>query len=146
MTVFDIRPFHGVGPLELGMQPEDVHRVLGEPRSVSRSRQGERSDNYPHLTASYAKGTDKLVELGIGSQVDVRFQGVSLFSDPRALDVLVAADGGPLESVGFIVFPSIGVVLADFDSDQDSDRVVGVFEKGRWDAASNMTPFQRGTQ
>lgn len=142
MTVFDLRPFHGVGPLVLGMLPEDVHRILGQPRSVSRSCQGERSENYAHLTASYAKGTDKLIELGMGSQVDVQFQGVSLFSDPRALDVLIAADGGPLESVGFIVFPSIGIVLADFDGDQDSDRVVGVFEKGRWDAMSNMTPYR----
>lgn len=141
MTAFDIRPFLGVGPLVLGMSPGDVHRILGEPRSVSKSRIGERSDSYPHLTASYAKDTEKLVEVGIGLQVDVQFQGVSLFSDPGALDVLMAANGGPLESVGFIVFPSIGVALGDFDSDQESDRVVSIFQRGRWDAMKGMEPY-----
>lgn len=124
------------------MLPDEVHRILGEPRSVSRSRQGERSDSYPHLTASYARGTDELGELGISSQVDVQFQGVSLFSDPKALDVLIAADGGPLESVGAI-FPFIGVVLGDFDSDQESDRVVSIFQRGRWDAVTGLNPYTR---
>lgn len=141
MTAFNIRPFLGIGPLVLGMLPGDVHRILGEPRSASKSRSGERSDSYAHLTASYAKDTEKLVELGMGSQFDVQFQGVSLFSDPRALDVLFAADSGALESAGFIVFPSIGVALGDFDSDQESDRVVSIFQRGRWDAMKGMKPY-----
>lgn len=142
--IFDVRPYEGVGPLVLGMSPEDARAVVGEPLR-SAIKEGERVETYRDFTLSYSADR-RLVEASLSAPVDVRFQGVSLFSDPGALDVLIAADGGPLESVGFIVFPSIGVVLADFESDQDSDRVVGVFEKGRWDAVSHMTPFRRGAQ
>jgi hypothetical protein len=142
--VFDVRPYEGVGPLVLGMSPEDARAVVGAPLR-SAIKEGERVETYRAFTVVYS-ADNRLVEASFSAPADVRFRGLSLFSDPRALDVLVAADGGPLESVGFIVFPSIGIVLADFDSDQDSDRVVGVFEKGRWDAVSNMTQFRRSAQ
>lgn len=142
--VFDVRPYEGVGPLVLGMSPENARAVVGEPLR-SAIKEGERVETYRDFTLAYSADS-RLVEVSFSAPADVRFHDLSLFSDPGALDVLVAVDGGPLESVGFIIFPSIGIVLADFDSDQNSDRVVGVFEKGRWDAASNMTPFRRSTQ
>lgn len=143
MSIYDIRPYESAGPLVLGMRPEEVHTILGKPRNSSKSRRGERSDTYPQLTATYDKDSERLIELGIGVQVDVRFRGIQLFTDPTALDFLVAADGAPLEAVGFILFPSLGIVLGDFDSDQENERVVSIFGRGRWDDVSDMTPYRR---
>ena len=63
MTIYEIRPSVGAGPLTLGMFPADVHSLLGQPRTTSKSFIGERSDSYPQLTVSYEKGTDALGKL-----------------------------------------------------------------------------------
>lgn len=138
MTVFDIRSYEGVGPLAFGMSPTEVHAILGQPRTTTKNFLRERSDLYPHLTIGYAKDTDALIEVGMSSQVDVRFQGVSLFSAKDALTSLIAADGAPLEGHGSIIFLALGIAVIDFDSDQESDRVVSIFQRGRWDAMKNL--------
>ena|SRR6478752_6933048 len=143
MTVFDIRPYDGSGPLRLGMSPSEVHAAIGEqPRNTLFNDKGERDEDYPVLSACYSAGEDKLVEFAHTSAVDVRFQGVSLFTTPNAVDLLVAADGAPLEGLGFVVFPNLGIALADFDSDRESDRVVQVFERGRWESIAHLKPYR----
>jgi len=80
MTVFDIRPHDGSGPLRLGMSPSEVHAAIGEqPRSTLFNDKGERDEDYPALSACYSAGEDKLVELALTSAFDARFQCVSLF-------------------------------------------------------------------
>lgn len=142
MTAFDIRPYDGAGPLVLGMSPAEVHASLGQqPRNTAWTKEGERDEDYPALSACYSKATDTLVEFALTSRLDVRFQGVNLFTTPAALGVLAAADGGPLEGLGSIVFPALGIAVIDFDSDQESDRVVSIFQRGRWDAIKHLKPY-----
>lgn len=142
MTAFDIRPYDGAGPLVFGMSPAEVHASLGEqPRNTAWTKEGERDEDYPALSACYTKGTDALVEFALTSTLDVRFQGVSLFTAPNAVEILAAADGAPLEGLGSIVFLALGIAVIDFDSDQESDRVVQVFQRGRWDAIKHLKPY-----
>lgn len=143
MTLFDIRPYDGSGPLRLGMSPNEVHAAIGErPRNTLFNDKGERDEDYPALSACYSVGEDKLVEFALTSALDARFQGVSLFTAPNAVEILVAADGAPLKGFGFIVFPNLGIALADFDSDQESGRIVQVFERGRWDSIMHLKPYR----
>lgn len=143
--MFDVRPYEGVGPLVLGMSPDEVHAVLGAPVRSAIS-EGARNETYHHLSMAYSAGNEQLIEVAFGSRLDVQFQGVSLFTAPRAVDVLVAADGAPLEGLGFLVFLNLGIALADFDSDQENDRAVQVFQRGRWDAIRSLKPYIPATQ
>ncbi|HWU52610.1 MAG TPA: hypothetical protein VN153_07310 [Tahibacter sp.] len=137
--IFDVRPYEGVGPLVLGMSPEDVHAVMGTPlRSAVRG--GERIETYRDFTLAYS-AANRLIEAVFSSSVDVRFENANLFTTPDALTRLVAADGAPLEGLGSIVFPALGVAVVDFDSDQESDRAVQAFERGRWDSITHLKPY-----
>lgn len=140
MTVFDIRPYEGVGPLVLGMSPDEVHGVLGAPVRSATS-EGARNETYPHLSIAYSAGKEQLIELGFGSRLDVSFQGESLFTAANSVELLSAADGAPLEGLGFLVFLNLGIALADFDSDQENDRAVQVFQRGRWDSIKSLKPY-----
>ena len=142
MIVYDIRPYEGAGPLAFGMSPAQVHDVIGEqPHSIGVTKKGERDEDYPSLSACYAKDSDVLVWLALTSALDVRFQGMNLFTAPDAVARLAEADGAALTGLGFIVFKNLGIALADFDSDQESDRIVQLFQRGRWDGIKSLVPF-----
>jgi hypothetical protein len=121
------------------MSPEGVHAVLGAPLR-SAVREGERVETYRDFTLAYS-AANRLIEAAFSSPADVRFEDANLFTSPDALARLVAADGAPLEGLGSIVFPALGVAVVDFDSDQESDRAVQVFERGRWDSITHLKPY-----
>lgn len=141
MATFEIVPFVGAEPLRFGMTPGDAHALLGEPRSSSLNRRGELDEDYPELSTGYSKADGTLVELGFVSLASVVFRGIDVFNDAQALSVLTRADGGPLEGLDFIVFPSLGIALADFFSEQESDRAITVFARGRWTDLKGFKPF-----
>lgn len=136
--IFDVRPYEGVGPLLLGMSPEDVHAVIGAPLR-SAVREGEYVETYRNFTLAYS-ASNRLIEAAFSSSVDVRFEDANLFMTPDALAKLVAADGAPLEGLGSTVFLALGIAVVDFDSDQESDRAVQVFECRRWDSITHLKP------
>lgn len=140
--IFEVRPCKGVGPLVLGMSLEDARADLGNPLR-SAIKEGERVETYRDFTLAYS-ADNRLVEASFSAPADVRFQDANLFTTPDALARLVAADGAPLEGFGSIVFPALGLVVVDFDSDQESDRAVQVFERGRWDSMTHLRSYEAG--
>lgn len=140
MIVFDIRPYHGVGPLGFGASSAEVHAVLGPPVRT-RTSNGERIDTFQGFTVAYSGETGQFVEAAFSSAMDVRFQGINLFTASVAVEMLTVADGAPMEGLGFIVFLNLGIALADFDSEQESDRAVQVFARGRWDSIKSLKPY-----
>lgn len=141
MRRFNILPFEGAGPVRFGMTPSEVHECIGEPSSVRTNRFGERDEEYFDVGAGYARSDETLIELGFVSSASVTFRGIDLFRDRRALSMLVEADGAPVQGLGFIVFPALGIALADFFSDQECDRAITVFARGRWTDLKDVVPF-----
>lgn len=141
MINFEVKPFEGAGPLRFGMSPEDVHVHLGEPRASRRNRRGELDEDYSEATAGYTVADDRLVEVAFVSAALVTYCGVDLLNDESALSLLVRADGSPVSGLDIIVFPSLGIALTDYFSEQKSDRVVTVFARGRWDDLKGFEPF-----
>lgn len=94
MTVFDIRPYHGVGPLVFGASPAEVHTVLGPPVRT-RGSNDERIDTFQGFSVAYSEVSGQLVEAAFSSAMDVRFQGVNLFTASAAVEMLAVADGAP---------------------------------------------------
>lgn len=142
MKQFEILPFVGALPLRFGMTSDEVHGILGGPRAVRTNRLGEKDEDYHEASAGYDKASAMLVELGFVQPSVVRFHGIDLFRDADAILRLADADGAPLEGLGFVVFPALGIALADFHSEQESDRVVTVFARGRWSDLKHFSPYR----
>lgn len=141
MIDFDIRSYEGVGPLTFGMTPEEVHAVVGEPRMQRPNPMGQRDERYAGFRVRYAADTDRVCEVTFSTACSVTFEGISLFSETTAVQQLAARDGQALQGLGYLVFPSLGIALADFDSDQESDRAVTVFARGEWTDLKGFSPL-----
>jgi hypothetical protein len=140
MTVFDIRPFDGVGPLTFGMTPEEVHSQLGEPRMQKPNPLGQRDERYPGFRVRYAADSGLMCEVTFSTACQVLFAGVPLFTDATAVQQLAERDGAAVQGLGYLVFPNLGVALADFDSDQESDKAITAFAKGQWTDLQGFSP------
>lgn len=141
MKHFEIQSFVGALPLRFGMTPNEVHGILGSPRTVRTNRLGEKDEDYLQASAGYDKESTMLKELGFVQPAVVLFRDIDLFRDADAIPRLVEADGAPLEGLGFIVFPTLGIALTDFFSEQESDRAITVFARGRWTDLKGFKPF-----
>jgi len=141
MVTFDISPFEGAGAIRFGMDAGQARTVLGTPDRTRTNPAGETEDRYIGVVVRYDCTTSRVCELSFSTPSDVRFAGKSLFRDQRAVPALALADRAPLEGLGLIVFPSLGIALADFFSEQEGDRAITVFARGRWKDLKGFKPF-----
>lgn len=93
---------------------------------------GQRDERYTGFRVRYTADTGRVCEVTFSTTCSVTFEGISLFSDSAAVQQLAERDGQALQGLGYIVFPSLGIALADFDSDQESDKAVTVYARGEW--------------
>lgn len=89
----------------------------------------------------YAADNGLMCEVTFSTACDVRFAGVSLFTDATALQLLANRDGHAPQGLGYVVFPNLGIALADFDSDQEADKAISVFAKGQWSDLEGLRPL-----
>ena len=138
-TDWTIHPYVGVGQLKFGMTPDEVAAILGPPegsRPVASTGELRERREKSALQAVYAAGDRRLVELGFSPPIaGLEFDGVRLFTSPShdALREILRRDPAPLADVGFVVFFDLGLSLTGFDDDDEDDKAVTVFDKGRWD-------------
>jgi hypothetical protein len=143
-----ITPYTGVGPLRLGLAPEEIHAVLGAPR-VRRPQGSKLREMYADgIACTYEGAPDRLglVEIGFAKAVrELDYAGVRLFQVPRqeALRRLVQDDPDVAEALGFLIFLRLGIATNGFHTAQEEDLAVTVFARGRWDAhRPTMRPFR----
>lgn len=89
----------------------------------------------------YAADSGLMCEVTFSTACDVLFAGISLFTDSTAVQRLADRGGHAPQGLGYVVFPKLGIALADFDSDQESDRAISVFAKGQWSDMEGLGPL-----
>lgn len=132
-------PYVGVGQVRLGMTPDEVAAVLGPPDdSELIADMGEIREQREQaaLQAVYSAGDKRLVELGFSPPIArLEFDGVPLFAarSDDALGRVIQHDPSPLTIHGFVVFFGLGLTMTGFHDDDETQKAVTVFAKGRWD-------------
>ncbi|ALU88907.1 hypothetical protein Hrubri_1702 [Herbaspirillum rubrisubalbicans M1] len=134
-----IMSYVGVGPLKFGMTREEVHQILGAPLSVEKCRFLEESTEYwsdNGLQLTFSDTGDGLLEIGLSPNLpNVQLNGLKLFEVPGAyaFKVLHDWDDAPLTIAGATIFLKLGLAAGGFLHDDDDDKAIAVFIKGRWD-------------
>ncbi|NHZ93646.1 hypothetical protein F2P45_32300 [Massilia sp. CCM 8733] len=88
------------------------------------------------IRLTYGKLDNGLVELGFSSELtELTFQGHPLFLEPskKIFKVMIELDGAPYELLGFIILLNLGITMTGFHDDDEEDKAVTVFARGRWD-------------
>lgn len=142
----DIKPYLGVGDVRFGMKPDEVAKFLGPPDRIRTStmlkeRVELRSQN--GLQATFSRTDIGLIEIGFSPNIlDLRFKDIKVFEDvySEVLRRLISEDGNPVEYLGTVVLLNLGISLA---KDDDEDKTLSVFAKGRWDSMKEkLKPFE----
>lgn len=95
--------------------------LLGQPRMQRTNPLGQRDERYEGFRVRYAVSNGLMCEATFSTACDVRFAGVSLFTDATAVQLIADRDGLALQGPGYVVIRNLGTALADFDSDQEAD-------------------------
>jgi hypothetical protein len=129
--IYTIKPLVGVGDVKFGMTSEKVEEIWGSPISVTTTMLGEREERRADVTVRYDESG--VVEFTFLPDTDLFIGRVNLFtaSDPAA--VLLNYDPAPKESLGFLIFFKIGVVITGYHDGEEDQRAITTFTGNRWD-------------
>ncbi|NQE49595.1 hypothetical protein [Herbaspirillum rubrisubalbicans] len=134
-----IMSYVGVGPLKFGMTRDEVHQILGTPLSEKKCRFFDESTEYwseKRLQLTFSDTGDGLLEISLYPNLpNVQLNGLKLFEVPGAyaFKVLHDWDDAPLTRAGTSIFLKLGLAAGGFLHDDDFDKSVTAFAKGRWD-------------
>ncbi len=112
------------------MTPEDVTRSIAPPLRTSRTRNNELKQFHPDFTLVFSDAAG-LVEACFEPEARLMVGGVDLFRHRAPLRHLATLEPSPLESVGILYFPSLGITLSGFH--KEDSRTVTVMAAGRLD-------------
>lgn len=130
----------GVNSLKFGMRRAEIYNEIGSPERTRKSRFSNEitefwCENGLQLTFS---DDEYLLEIGLYPNLPlVELGGIRLFEEP-GVDVMKKLrdlDRSPIEKVGVTIFLNIGIALTGFLNEDDDQKSVSVFARGRWKPA-----------
>ena len=136
MTSLDIRPFEGTTPIKFGMKRPDVRYILGHPDSYN-----ERVDSWGrrHEVHIGYDVDDCVYEIGLApGSYRLTFNGRTIWGPDHHPDpnpTFLALDQEPLDCLGFLVFPGLGVATTGYHDDDPNQLAISVYQKGAWDGS-----------
>jgi hypothetical protein len=141
LVAFDIEPSVGALPVRFGMHRDEVHALLGKP-DVSRPVRCNTG------IADYWRRSPVNVRYDTGGAVqhvgfvpggfNLSLRGLRLWSlmeQPDPNPVLLRLDPTPLDCLGILVFPALGISTSGYHDDDDAQRSVTISSTGTWDKA-----------
>jgi hypothetical protein len=142
MNPFEIKPYEGAGSVRFGMTAPEVTSALGEPRRKGANRKGEPDWSYGDYSIRFSKAEGALVEIGFLKSATVLFEGIDVFRDPDCFARIVARDRDVFEFYGFLVFFGLGITLTGFHDNDEAQKALTVFQRGRWDQFKDDPAFK----
>jgi hypothetical protein len=136
---FNIEPFIGALPVRFGMHRSEVHRLLGAPEASQPiwDRSGTTDFwNESRINVGYDNaGIVKHVGFGPGG-CELALCGTSLWSldkQPDPNPELLRRDPAPVESVGIMIYPALGISTSGYHDGDEAQLALTVSPSGTWD-------------
>jgi hypothetical protein len=139
ICAFQFVPGYGVLPVIFGMKRKAVQQALGaKPVKTQRSDHlsGQIREEYDgFIGIDYDKDGNAYNVAFLPKMTEVLFEGRRLVSQSRVftpLRTLYRFDNSPVESMGFVIFPSIGAAVTGYHDGAVSQRAINLFKPGSW--------------
>jgi hypothetical protein len=132
MIDFNLVPYVGADPITFEMSPPAVENIIGPPISVGTNDYGEREEWRDSLIVRYSNRDSRVVEITFRPNARLLYKGVDLFQKEAVISFLSQYDR-PFEIVGFVVFLDLGILMTGFHDNDESQKAITVFRKGRMD-------------
>jgi hypothetical protein len=123
---FELAPFVGPIPLKFGMSREQVAELLGTPkRTLGPNDDGVFDEIRDPVFIRYHEKWH-LWDASFAPGCVVLFNGRSLFDDADTVQYLQGLDPSNYESVGFLQFPKLGLMLSGFHDGDESQKAITI--------------------
>jgi hypothetical protein len=136
---YEVIPHVCAGPFRFGMTVDEAVGSLGPATSRTRTISGALRVRYPTLDLVFTEAAG-LVEVSFTPQEQLIVAGIDVFHELAPLRRLAQVDPSPLESVGILYFPKLGITLSGFH--KDDSRTVTVMAAGRLESLQLMPSFK----
>lgn len=149
MTIqdFNLDPYLGAHPIIFEMRSAEVQAVLGPAPTVRMSSLGELNETRGPIGIRYSKDDDKVVEIGLVPPARLIFHGRDLMEQVNLVECLREFEDVPYEGLGFLVFFKLGITATGFGENDESQKAITVFRRGRWDKhRPKLNPWKGGQQ
>jgi len=134
MKGMNFTPYVGAGPILFDMKPTDVEVVVGKPNSTSISGRGELEEYRGDITVRYDSETNGVVEISFGPDGGLTLDDQDLYNSGDVTKFLLSKDSSPVDCFGFLLFLDIGLAATGFHDDDEDQRAISIFRRGRWDS------------
>lgn len=133
---WQIHPFERVGPIRFGMTVSDVEAILGVPE---RTRKGLRPGSHAEFRGTSAP----IIRYRDGEVCEIEafydLPGVSVFgmdlfggNGLKTMRTLEKLNGGAVETVGIVLFDTLGITTGRLDQKAREDHSITAFRRGLW--------------
>jgi hypothetical protein len=136
---FDIEPFVGALPVRFGMRRSEVHCLLGPPEASHPIWDGSGTTDYwnkSRINVGYDNdGVVKHVGFCPGG-CELSLRGTRLWSledQPDPNPYLLRLDPTPVESVGILFYPALGISTSGYHDDDEAQLALTASPAGTWD-------------
>ncbi|PHS00954.1 MAG: hypothetical protein COA78_23225 [Blastopirellula sp.] len=133
ISEFTLVPYVGARPVTFEMTAADVEEILGPAEAVNMNDLGERDERRGPMNVRYSQDDGKVVEIGFDPTAGLLFHGSNLCNESSLVEFLLQFDPQPFEWVGFLIFLELGITATGFHDEDESQKAITVFRKGRWD-------------
>ena len=123
-------PYKSVGQLAFGSAPEASMLVLGKPLIDRIDNRGERALNYANFNLIFS--LQGLQEVTIFPKAGLHIEGKNIFEETDVYGYLNFIDSEPLECVGIIFYPKLGLSVGGTELGVDFSFTA--IAKGRFDS------------
>lgn len=142
---FTFDPYEGALPVTFGMTAKQVRSVLGTKESEVTSRKGKRNEyrQSSNIRVGFSQDKNTVVDIALcpDDTLSLMYNGIDLLHEDSRFSILLKEDDAPLEMMGFLVFPKLGIGLTGFHDGKKSQRAITVFAKDSIDFSRLYEPF-----
>jgi hypothetical protein len=138
-VIYEVIPQVRVGPFRFGMSSEEAAHILGTAPRRSETISGALKMHYSTIDLVFTHATG-LVEVSFTPDEHVIVAGIDVFHEPWTLRRLAEVDHEPMESVGILYFPKLGITLSGFHT--GGVRTVTAMAAGRLESLQLIPRFK----
>jgi hypothetical protein len=126
-------------PVTFDLIPADVEKRLGPPERVITNDEGQREERRGAIDIRYSTDDGKVVEIACVRGARLAYEDHDdLFERPHLIEFLMRFDPTPQEAMGFLVFLNLGITVTGFHDEDESQKAIVAFRRGRMDEFRSM--------
>ncbi|MCS3507369.1 hypothetical protein [Achromobacter sp. JUb104] len=131
--MIDVKSYKGINNVDFGSKQSIVISVFGRPERKEINREGEVEFHFSGFVVRFDANSEEFRECTLLPECGAKINGFLIDWSDGFLSWLASEDSALKEVHGFVVSLRLGLAVAGFHDNDDSEKSVHAFRYGDWD-------------